>query len=292
MKNSIIPLAAVLGMVVVTTPAAQPQTSEISVWKIGVQSGSGESLSHYSAEIYDRLDQKTASADVGFDNTFEFRQVPCGQYLLVVLDSRGEAVDREFVSASNSDQPVTIQLPKKESAKPPAGPVSVVELRHPPVRKAVQAVLAARKFARAGEFEKAAQQFRRAIDISPEYALAYSGLAASYLRTGNYREAASEASRAMELSQPNPADLCNLTQAQLHLGQIAEATATARRWLAMAPENPKAHWVLGLLLARDRRTLAEAAPHLERAAQEVPEARPHWEAVRNALAASEVRGSQ
>lgn len=51
-----------------------------------------------------------ASADVGFDNTFEFRQVPCGQYLLVVLDARGEAVHQEFVSASASEQPVTIQL--------------------------------------------------------------------------------------------------------------------------------------------------------------------------------------
>jgi len=290
-KNSLIPLAAVLGMVVVTTPPARPQTPEIPVWKIGVQSGSGESLSHYSAEIYDRLDQKMASADVGFDNTFEFRQVPCGQYLLVVHDSNGEAVHQEFVSA-NSDQPVTIQLPKKEPAKPPAGPVSGAELRQPPARKAVQAVLAARKFGQSGEFEKAAQQFRKAIDIAPDYALAYSGLAASHLRTGNYREAAGEAGRAMELSQPNPADLCNLTMAQFQLGRIVEATATARRWLAMTPENPKAHWVLGLLLARDRRTLAEAAPHLERAAQEVPEARPHWEAVRNALAASEVRASR
>jgi Flp pilus assembly protein TadD len=91
----------------------------------------------------------------------------------------------------------------------------------------------------------------------------------------------------MELSQPNPADLCNLALTEFQLGRIAETTATVRRWLAMTPENAKAHWVLGLLLARDRRTLAEAAPHLERAAEEVPAARPHWEAVRNALAAGQ-----
>jgi tetratricopeptide (TPR) repeat protein len=283
--------AAVLGMVIVTAPAARPQTSEIPVFRIVLQSQSGESVSRYSAVIYDRFDQKTASADVGFDNTLEFRQVPCGQYLLVVHDASGVAVHQEFVSASAAEQPVTIQLSKKEVSRPAAGPVSVAELRDPPSQKAVQAALVGQKFARAGEFDKAAQQFQKAIDISPHYALAYSGLAASHLRTGNYREAASEASRAMELSQPDAADLCNLSQAQFRLGQIAEATTTARRWLDIEPENAKAHWVLGLLLSRDRRTLAEAAQHLERAAQEVREARPHWEAVRNALAAEAASGS-
>ena len=287
MQNSVIPLAALLGMVILTAPAARPQTPEISVWKIDVQNESGESLSRYSAELYDRQHQKTASADFGFDHTFQFRQVPCGEYLLVVHDASGSVVHQEFVSASAAEQPVTILLPKKDVSQPPAGPVSVAELRHPPERKALQAVLAAVKLAHAGEFEKAAEQFQRAIDISPDYAVAYSGLAASHLRTGSFRLAAGEASRAMELSQPNPADLCNLTQAQFQLGQIAEATATARRWLTMVPENPKAHWILGLLLARDRRTLSEAAQHLERAAQEVPEARPHWEAVRQALAAGQ-----
>jgi len=290
-KNSVIPLAAVLGMVISAAPSAWPQTPQISVWKIDVRSESGESLSHYSAEIYGQLHQRMA-ADLGLDNTFEFRQVPCGQYLVVVHDASGIAVHQEFVSASASEQPVTIQLPRKEASRPPSGPVSATELRHPPARKAVRAAQLARGFLQAGEFAKAAQQFRKAIDISPEYALAYSGLAASYLRTGNYREAASEASRAMELSQPNPADLGNLALAQFQLGRIAEATVTVRRWLAMTPENAKAHWMLGLLLARDRRTLAEAAPHLERAAEEVPEARPHWEAVRNALAASEAQASR
>jgi uncharacterized protein HemY len=109
-------------------------------------------------------------------------------------------------------------------------------------------------------------------------------LAASHLHTGNFRETAREANRAMELSQPNPVDLCNLALAQVRLGQIAESTAAARQWLALEPENPKAHWTLGLLLARDRSTLAEAAQHLERAAQKLPAAGSNWEAVRRMLA--------
>jgi len=284
-KNSYIRVAAAIGMVIVAAPAVWLQTPEITVWTIDVQSAPGESLRRYSADIYDRLHQKTASADIGFDNTFEFRQVPFGEYLLVVRDARGQAVHQEFVSA-NSSQRASIQLPQKEVSPPPVGPVSVAELRHPPARKALRAALAAQKFGQAGQFEKAAQQFQKAIDISPDYAQAYSGLAASHLRTGDYREAASEASRAMELSQLNAVDLCNLAEAQFQLGQIAEATATSRRWLAMAPGNPKADWILGLLLARDRRTLAEAGQHLQRAAREVPAARPHWEAVRRALATS------
>jgi tetratricopeptide (TPR) repeat protein len=284
-KHSYARFAAVLGMIVSAAPAARPQTPELSVWKIDVQSAAGESLSRYTAEIYDRLHQRTDSANIGLDNSFEFRQVPCGEYLLVVRDARGEAVHQEFVSAGGS-QRASIQLPKKKAAQPPAGPVSVMELRHPPARKAVQAAFAAQKLGQGGDFEKAALQFQKAIRISPDYALAYSGLAASHLRTRNYQEAAREASRAMELSQPNPVDLCNLSQAQFHLGQFAEATATARRWLAMTPGNPRADWMLGLLLAQNRLTLAEASLHLERAAREVPAARPHWEAVRRGLAAA------
>jgi tetratricopeptide (TPR) repeat protein len=289
-KNSYIRLAALLGMVIVTALPARPQTAEIPVWRIRLQSESGESLSRYSGELLDRFHQRMASAEIGFDSAFEFRQVPCGEYLLVVHDATGAAVHQEFVSATASQQDQTILLPKKNVSQPPVGPVSVTELRNPPSPKAVQAALAGQKFVRSGEFEKAAQQFQKATDIAPSYSQAFSLLAASHLRTGNYQAAANEASRAMELSQSNPVDLCNLTQAQFHLGQIAEATATARRWLAIAPENPKAHWILGLLLARDRRTLSEAALHLERAAQEVPEARPHWEAVRQALAASGAAG--
>jgi len=60
-KNSVIPLAAVLGMVISAAPSAWPQTPQISVWKIDVRSESGESLSHYSAEIYGQLHQRMAA---------------------------------------------------------------------------------------------------------------------------------------------------------------------------------------------------------------------------------------
>jgi len=282
-KNIYIRLAAVLGMVLSAAAQGRPQTLEISVRKVYVQNKSGEPLSRYSAELYDTVHRKFGTAELGFDGAFEFERVPLGDYTVVVKDSHGESVHQEFVSAK-ADQRASIRLPKREAPQHPEGPVSVDELRHPPAKKAMQAATAGQKFAQAGQFDRAALQFQKAIDISAEFAFAYSGLAASHLRTGNFREAASEASRAMELSQPNPVDLGNLALAQFRLGQIAESTATARQRLAIAPDNPKVHWLLGLLLARDKRTLAEVAPRLERAAQELPEARPNWETVRRALA--------
>ncbi|MGO9227829.1 MAG: tetratricopeptide repeat protein [Bryobacteraceae bacterium] len=283
MKNICILLAAVLGMVISATPEDRPQRMELSVWKIYVQNDSGEPLSRYSAELYDSVRRKFGTAELGFDGAFEFERVPTGDYTVVVKDSHGVSVHQEFVSAK-PDERASIRLPKREAPPQPEGPVSVAELRHPPPRKAVTAVLAGQKLEQAGQFDQAARQFQKAIDISAEFALAYSDLAASHLRTGNFREAASEASRAIELSRPNPVDLANLALAQDRLGQIAESTATARQWLGIAPDDPKAHWLLGLLLARDKRTLAEAAPHLERAAQELPEARPNWEALRRLMA--------
>lgn len=286
MTYSYIRLAMALGMVVSAAAPAQPQTPELPSWRVDVQREQGAPPVGYSGELYDRLQRKTASADLGIGNAFEFREVPYGNYLLVVRDARGEAVHREFVSASASGQPVTIRLTGKEQSRPTAGTVSVAELLHPPAPRAIQAALRGVRFANAGQNEKAAEQFRKAIDISPGYAGAYSGLAASNLRMRNYREAAEEASHAMEISREDPADLCNLALAQSQLKRIGEATATARRWLAIEPENPKAHFVLGLLLTADRRTLGEAAQHLERAAKDMPEAREKWATVRDALSQS------
>ena len=282
MKNVCILLAATLGMAVSAAAQRRPLVEEISVWKIYVQNDSGELLSRYSAELYDGVHRKFGTAELGFDGAFEFERVPVGDYTIVVVDSHGEAVHQEFVSAK-PDQRASIRLPKREAPEHPEGPVSVTELRHPPAKKAMKAAMAAQKLAQAGQFDRAALEFQNAIDTSPEYAFAYSGLAASHLHTGNFREAATEAKRAIELSQPNPVDLGNLALAQHRLGQFAESTATARQWLALEPDNPKAHWILGLLLARDRRTLAEAAQHLERAAKELPAARENWETVRRAL---------
>jgi len=283
-KNICILLAATLAAAV--SAAAQPvrpRILEISVWKIYVQNDSGELLSRYSAELYDGVRRKFGTAELGFDGAFEFERVPLGDYTIVVKDSYGESVHQEFVSAK-PDERASIRLPKREVPQHPEGPVSVAELRHPPAKKAMKAAMAGQKLAQAGQFDQAAVEFHKALDVSPEFAFAYSGLGASHLHTGNFREAASEAKRAIELSQPNPVDLGNLALAQHRLGQIAEATATSRQWLALEPDNPKAHWILGLLLARDRRTLAEAAQHLERAAKELPAARENWEAARRALA--------
>jgi tetratricopeptide (TPR) repeat protein len=282
-KNVCILLAAVLGMAVGAAAQGRPLIVEISVWKIFVQNDSGEPLSRYSAELYDSVHRKFGTAELGFDGAFEFERVPLGDYTVVVKDSHGVSVHQEFVSAK-PDERASIRLPKREVPQHPEGPVSVAELRQPPAKQAMKAAMAGQKLAQAGQFDQAALEFQKALDVSPEFAFAYSGLAASHLRTGNFREAASEAKRAIELSQPNPVDLANLALAQHRLGQIAESTATARQWLALAPDNPKAHWILGLLLARDRRTLAEAAQHLELAAKELPAARENLEAVRHAMA--------
>ena len=283
MKNICILLAAILGTALGAAAQGRPLVVEIPVWKIYVQNDSGELLSRVSAERYDSVRRKFGTAELGFEGAFEFERVPLGDYTIVVKDSHGESVHQEFVSAK-PDERASIRLPKREVPPHPEGPVSVAELRHPPAKNAIKAATAGQKLAQAGQFDQAALEFRKAIDVSPEFAFAYSGLAASHLHTGNFREAASEAKRASELSQPNPVDLGNLALAQHRLGQIAESTATARQWLALAPDNPKAHWILGLLLARDRRTLAEAAQHLERAAKELPAARENWEAARRALA--------
>jgi tetratricopeptide (TPR) repeat protein len=121
------------------------------------------------------------------------------------------------------------------------------------------------------------------VRISPEFADAYTNLAVQHMRMDRYQEAAGETVRAIEIAGPSPQRLCNLSYAQAHLGRREDALASVRAALRMDAGYPQAHLILGTILAADRRTLTEAIPHLERAAQSMPVAQGVLERAREAL---------
>lgn len=283
MKNRAIRPAAVLGAMLCAFLPAKSQPSELSNWRIEVEGPSHPEAQALSADLYDMHQQKIASADLSADGAFVFRGVALGQYWLTVTDAGGTPVFKDLLTASSADPVNTIRLPEKERQSPPSGPVSLTELQHPPAPKAVHLVIAAERYTHSGDYAKAAEQLEAAIRISPDYPAAHSNLAAQYARLGRYKEAAAQSRRAMELGTPNSVDLCNLAYAQALLHRFDDAIDSARRCLALAPASPQAHYLVGNLLARDRRTLPEALQHLELAAKALPKAQPQLEAVRREL---------
>lgn len=278
--RSILPAALLCAASCASLPAQSP-TGALSNWRIDVENKSplqGEAL---SAELLDMHRQKVASADLVGD-AFVFSNVAGGQYTLVVTDGRGTPLYQQLVTAMPDVTP-TLRLPDDDRERAPSGPVSVHELQHPPSPKALRAIAAARKFAQAGNYQKAVEQLQTAIRISPDYPPAHTNLAAQFVHLGRYEEAAAESQRALDLGSPNPLDLCNLAYAQIELRRFPEATASARRCLELAPDSPSGHYLLGTVLSFDRRTLPEAIAHLEMAVRSFPAAQAQLDKTRRAL---------
>jgi tetratricopeptide (TPR) repeat protein len=212
------------------------------------------------------------AATVGGDGRFEFRNLPYGDYRLTVLDAARQPIHEELISVHQPQQPIDVQVTLRESPKPAAGAVSADELLHPP-KKAFKAFLAGQKFAEAGTHDKAAEQFEKATQLSPDYAAAWINLAAEHIFLKRYEQALGELAHASEISQPNAMILSNMTFAQYALHRYAEGTRSAREALGLDPSYAQAHYLLGSFLALDRRTRAEGLQHLEVAARTMPTAR-------------------
>jgi tetratricopeptide (TPR) repeat protein len=220
--------------------------------------------------------------DVQFDGTFQLRDILSGSYTLRVTTLQGELVHQELVTVAPQAAILTVRLPAP-AAKPSApGVISLTQLRHPPARKAFQAVVSAQRFSESGQTEKAVEELEKAIRISPEYADAYNNLAVQHMRMRRFEEACRELARAIAIAGPNPMQLSNLAYAQHQLNRLPEAIAAARAALRLDSGWPQAHLILGSILAQDPRTRAESIPHLERAAETLPSARATLQRLRGA----------
>jgi tetratricopeptide (TPR) repeat protein len=262
---------------------ARPQDLTVPFLRGEVQTGAAP-VERSTVELDDpRTHRKVASADVRMDGSFEFRDVPHGSYQLAFTDPRGAVIHETLVSVDGQSAPLIVRIPERPVDRPPAGRVSVTQLLHPPDRKARQATVAAQKRSAAGDYAGAAEDLERAVRISPDYAEAYTNLAAQHIRLRRYEQALGEIARATQLAGPTALALCNAAIAQLALGRESEAVESVRRSLELDPQYAPAHYLLGGLLGKDRRTLSEAVSHLELAAQKIPAARAALDRAKRAM---------
>ena len=267
------PLAVLTTIVCLTIPSnAQP--SDVPVVKGELHSESPVNFREYRIELEDTTHHvEVYRTDVQLDGGFEFRHIPPAEYLLRVTSLSGEVIQQEFATVNPRIARLRVRLaiPARQPSLP--GTISMTQLRHPPDRKAIQAFAAAQRFAASGSPEKAADELRKAVRLSPEFADAYTNLAVQHIRMGRFQDAVDELTRAIEIAGSNPLMLCNLAYAQASLNRLPESLGSLRAALRLDASYPQAHLILGTILAADARTRAEAIPHLERAAESIPSAR-------------------
>lgn len=274
------PLAAFVAIVCLGIPG-RSQSTENSTIRGELRSEEPVPLHEFRVELADlNHSGDTHRADIGFDGSFQLRDVRSGTYMLRVATFRGDLVHQEVVSVTPQAGILTVRLPASTRKPSAPGTISMTQLRHPPARKALQAVLAAQRFSEAGETEKAVEELEKAIRVSPQYADAYNNLAVQHIRMGRFEEACGELAHAIAIAGPSQVQLSNLAYAQSRLNRFPEAIASARAALRLDSGSPQAHLILGSILALDPRTRAESIPHLERAAETLPSARATLEKLR------------
>ena len=121
-----------------------------------------------------------------------------------------------------------------------------------------------------GNAQRAADAYRRAIEIDPDYAEAHANLGVVLARMGKYEEAVASYERALRINPRLNAARLNLGLAQYRAGLLPRAVQTIQAAYAADPSLLQARQLLGLLLVEAGKE-AEAIPHLEASLQAQPD---------------------
>ena len=216
-------------------------------------------------------------ASVANSGTFEFRDVKGGSYTLRLTTMRGDTVTEQLVDLFTFSGELCIRLPKRFTAQPGSGTVSVRELQHPVQPKAFRALAEAQQASESGHADEAVRKLEHALRIDPAYAAARCNLGVEYIRKGRYLEAAEQFEKALADGAADVMIYGNLCYAYYALGRWKESEQAARRALDLDNHYARAHYLLGVVLARTIRPEAlenapEAARHLRLGADEIPRA--------------------
>jgi tetratricopeptide (TPR) repeat protein len=121
-----------------------------------------------------------------------------------------------------------------------------------------------------GQLAEAIAHYRRSLELDGANAPAYSSLAVALTRSGNLADAISAANQALALNPKDALTESNLAAALLQSGRTDEAIDHIRKALDLDPDFADAHNMLGIVLARAGK-LDDAVGHLQKAVSNTPD---------------------
>ncbi len=183
--------------------------------------------------------------------------------LLLVLTSRlcaqSEAPPHPFVSIDQS------RLPR------PGEAISTRELLIPP--KAVKEIQRSQTALLSGDLRSSALHLEKALHIYPNYLEAHNNLGSRYVELHQYEKAAVEFQKAIHIDPRVAQPYNNLSVAFFLLQRYPDAEAAARRALDLDPRNSTSRYMLGCILAAEKRNPLEAMEMLRQTELEFPDSR-------------------
>ena len=121
-----------------------------------------------------------------------------------------------------------------------------------------------------GNLAEAIAEYRKSIELGGINAAAYASLSLALTRSGDLQDAISAAQHALSLNPKDPVTESNLAAALLQSGQTDEAVDHIRKALELDPDFSDAHNMLGIVLARAGK-LDEGIEHLQKAVSNTPD---------------------
>jgi tetratricopeptide (TPR) repeat protein len=151
------------------------------------------------------------------------------------------------------------------------GTISKRDLLIPP--KAVKELQRSQSARKSGDARSSAQHLERALQIYPDYLEGHNSLGARYIELHEYEKAAAEFQKAIEIDPRVMQPVNNLSVALFLLQRYPDAEAAARRARDLDPHDPTARYMLGAILATEKRNPEEAMEMLRETRQEFPDSR-------------------
>jgi len=167
--------------------------------------------------------------------------------------------------------PFTPVIAVDPSRLPPGDTVSTRELLIPP--KATKELQRSQTALHSGDIRSSAQHLEKALQIYPHYLEAHNNLGSRYIELHEYEKAAAEFQKAIDLDPRIVQPFNNLSVALFLRQRYRDAEAAARRALDLDPHNSTAQYMLGCVLATEKRNPSEAMELLHRTEVEFPDAR-------------------
>jgi tetratricopeptide (TPR) repeat protein len=145
------------------------------------------------------------------------------------------------------------------------------ELSIPP--KAVKELQRSQTAFSSGDIRSSALHLEKALKIYPRSLETHNNLGSRYIELREYEKAAVEFQKAIDIDPRVMQPFNNLSVALFLLQRYPEAEAAARHALDLDPHNSTSRYMLGAILATERREPLEAMEILRQTEREFPDAR-------------------
>ena len=203
---------------------------------------------------------------------FEFTGMRRGNYVVAVVNTRGDILKSETVVVGNYPPPISIALPEIKKENTARGSISFKRLAHKVPKQARKEFDKADKRLRDGDVDGSILHLKRATEIDPEYVEALNNLGCRYITKNDPANAAAVLRKAVEVDENAPLVHGNLAVALLALKEYDAAEQAARRAADMDGSDMKAKYVLALSLYAQRKFTGETVALLRKCEAVAPNA--------------------